>query len=74
MSCIKGIIIPAAWDKEGNAISLAIATDDEKEYLIDSHQSFAELLALLRQEVIATGTTKRTDKNWVIRVKSIRRK
>ena len=74
MSCIKGIIIPAAWDKEGNAISLAIATDDEKEYLIDSLQGFSELLALLRQEVIATGTIKLTDKNWVIRVKSIRRK
>jgi hypothetical protein len=74
MSCIKGIMIPAAWDITGNAISLAIATDDEKEYLIDSHQSITELLSLLRQEVIATGTIRLTDNNRVIRVTSIRRK
>lgn len=73
MSRIKGIIIPAAWDREGNAISLSIATYDEKEYLIDSHQSITELLSLLHQEVIAIGTISLSDKNWIIHAKSIQR-
>jgi hypothetical protein len=70
MACIKGIVIPAAWDQEGNIISLAIATDDEQEYLIDPRQKVAKLVSLLRQEVSVTGTIEQTEKNKIIRVES----
>ncbi len=70
MVCVKGIVIPAAWDQSGNIVSLAIATDDEQEYLIDDHQRISKLKLLLRQEVVVTGTIRQTDKNKIIRVKS----
>lgn len=74
MACIKGIVIPAGWDPNGNIISLAIATDDEQEYIIDTHQKTAKLISLLRQEVVVTGTIRKTEKNKIIRIKSFSRR
>ncbi|MBT8366149.1 MAG: hypothetical protein KJP23_15730 [Deltaproteobacteria bacterium] len=70
MDCIKGIVIPAAWDQNGKIISLAIATNDEQEYLIDTRQTVTKLISLLRQEVVVTGSIRKTEKNKIIRVKS----
>ena len=70
MASIKGIVIPAAWDPNGNIISLAIATDDEQEYLVDNRQRINKLISLLRQEVVVTGTVRQTEKNKIIRVES----
>ena len=70
MACIKGIVIPAAWDQEGNIISLAIATNDEQEYLIDTRQRITKLISLLRQEVVVNGSIKQTGKNKIIRMES----
>ena len=70
MARIKGIVIPAAWDQDGNINSLAIATNDEQEYLIDSRQRITKLISLLRQEVVVNGTINQTKKNKIIRVKS----
>ena len=73
MDCIKGIVIPAGWDPNGNIISLAIATDDEQEYIIDTHPKTTKLISLLRQEVVVTGTIRKTEKNKIIRIKSFSR-
>jgi hypothetical protein len=70
MACIKGIVIPAAWDQEGNIISLAIATNDEQEYLIDNRQRITNLISLLRQEVEVQGIIEQTGKNKIIRLVS----
>ena len=70
MACIKGIVIPAAWDPNGNIISLAIATDDEQEYHIDTRQKITKLISLLRQEVVVTGSVRETEKNKIIRITS----
>ena len=70
MARIKGIVIPAGWDPNGNIISLAIATDDEQEYLIDNRQRINKLITLLRQEVVVTGTVRQTEKNKIIRIES----
>lgn len=74
MACIKGIVIPAAWSQDGNIVSLAIATNDEQEYLIDTRQSITKLLSLLRHEVVVTGTVMQTEKNKIIRIESCRRR
>ena len=34
MITVKGILIPVNWDQKGNVVSVAIATDEEKEYLV----------------------------------------
>lgn len=74
MASIKGIVIPAGWDQNGNIISLAIATDDEQEYLIDTRQRITKLISLLRQEVVVTGTIRQAEKNKIIRVTSFSRR
>jgi hypothetical protein len=74
MICIKGIVIPAAWDQEGNIISLAIATNDEQEYLIDNRQRITNLISLLRQEVEVEGIIEQTEKNKIIRLASCYRR
>jgi hypothetical protein len=74
MDCIKGILIPAAWDQDGKIVSLAIATNDEQEYLIDACQRITKLVSLLRNEVVVTGIVRQTEKNKIIRIESCRRR
>ena len=68
---IKGIVVPADWDEDGKVVSLAIATGDEQEYLIENHRQIADLWTLLRQEVTATGSIRCRDKYKTIRVAEI---
>jgi hypothetical protein len=72
MESIKGIVIPSDWDSNGNVISLAIATRDEEEYIIENHQKISNLKKLLRQEVVVNGSIKCRDNYKIINVKSIR--
>ena len=69
MICVEGIIIPANWDNYGNVVDLAIATRDEKEYLITDKDQIARLKPLLRQEVEIEGVTKIQEGKRVIKVK-----
>ncbi|MGD8209273.1 MAG: hypothetical protein PVH37_17565 [Desulfobacterales bacterium] len=73
MVCLRGIVVPAAWDQNGKIISVAIATDDENEYLVETQQTAARLMSLLRQEVEVTGTIIQTKKNDIIRITSYSR-
>ena len=56
MVILKGIVIPAAWDLDGNIVQFAIATGDEQEYLIESNRKIAQLKNLLRKEVVVSGS------------------
>ena len=71
MQRIKGIIVPTVWDSDGKVISLAIATCDEQEYLIENHQQIANLWNLFRREVIATGAIKCGKEQKIINVSEI---
>ena len=73
MICIEGIIIPANWDEKGNVVDLAIATSDEKEYLITDKNQVARLKPLLRQEVVIKGILKAKEWKDIISVKRLRR-
>jgi hypothetical protein len=72
MDSIRGIVIPSDWDSNGNVISVAIATRDEEEYIIENHQNLSDLKNLLRQEVVANGSIKCRNNSKIINVKSIR--
>jgi hypothetical protein len=69
MICIEGLIIPAGWDNKGNVVDLAIATRDEKEYLITDNDRVAELKPLLRQEVEIRGILQTKEGKKIIKVK-----
>ena len=71
MICIEGLIIPANWDEKGNVVDLAIATSDEKEYLITDKDQVARLKPLLRQEVEIKGFFRTKEMTKIISVKRL---
>ena len=71
MEIIKGIVVPTDWDRDGNVISLAIATGDEQEYFIENHRQIATLWTLLRQEVVVMGSIKWRKEHKTIKVAKI---
>lgn len=58
---IKGLIIPADWDEEGEIIAIAISTYSEEEYLIDRNPKGEELFAFVRQGAKIIGLVKMDD-------------
>ncbi len=72
MDILKGIVIPAGWDLNGNIVKLAIATGDEQEYLVENHRIMEQLKTLLRQEVVVIGSIRDKKEYKAIKVASIR--
>jgi hypothetical protein len=69
---VQGIIIPVAWDENGNVSEVGIETFDENFYLIDSSFELVQAKMLLRHAVEIFGIlTKASDKK-LIRVHRIR--
>jgi hypothetical protein len=60
---IRGILVPADWDEEGNAVAVAISTLGEDEYVIEPDPKGQELLRLLRQEVEVIGFVRKGKKD-----------
>ena len=60
-STIKGIIIPAAWDTEGNVTAIAIASNGETEYKIEKTEMGIRLLSHLREQAVLRGTLAEED-------------
>mgnify|MGYP001822044650 CR=1 FL=1 len=69
---VKGILIPVNWDKKGNVVSVAIATDDENEYLVEDQDLVGKLKGQLRQVVEVSGVVKRARGKNIIKVKQWR--
>ena len=55
---IRGIVIPAGWNDNGNVTTLAIATFNEEEYLIEKNQQEIQLYSFIRKEVEVDGIIK----------------
>ena len=69
---VKGILIPVNWDKKGNVVSVAIATDDENEYLLEDEELSVKLKGQLRQVVEVSGVVKKTCGINIIKIKQWR--
>jgi len=67
-----GIIIPVEWDDRGNPTAVAIATYNEKEYLIDSGNATGKCLhEAIHQKVQVKGTLgKKARKRRILTVDS----
>ncbi|MBU2522625.1 MAG: hypothetical protein KKD50_10435 [Proteobacteria bacterium] len=75
LTMVRGIVIPVDWDKEGNALAVAISSPDEQEYLIEQDEKGKELIGLIRQEVEVSGMVRKANKDRkTITVKSYRLK
>ena len=69
---IRGIVIPAAWDEKGNAVSVAIATYHEEKYLVADNITGRKLMSLLKKRVVVDGIIKDDDTVKKIYAKTIR--
>ena len=69
---LRGLIIPANWDEQGNVIAVALSTFDEEEYLIDKDDKGPELLPFLHAEVEVLGEVARQDGKLLIKIKGYR--
>jgi hypothetical protein len=54
-ACIRGILIPVAWHRDGNVKTLAVATYDESEIILAANRLERELRAFLRHRLEAWG-------------------
>lgn len=69
---IKGIIIPADWDAEGNVTKATISAFNEEEYFVDEDKKGKEMLGLMQQEVEVLGTVREDGGITVITVEEFR--
>lgn len=66
---VKGIILPANWDPDGNTTAVAVSTYNESEYRITQDEKSSELLVFLRQEVEIIGEIEEIHNKKYITVK-----
>ena len=65
---IRGVVIPADWDAEGNVIATAISAWDEVEYRIEKVGGSASLLEHMHQEIEVAGELNEGKKVRTIKV------
>lgn len=71
---IKGIILPAGWDKRGKVQLLAVATQQEEEFLVEDIRQIKKLKPFLRREVEILGILGAKNNKKIIDVRKIKPK
>jgi hypothetical protein len=66
---IRGVVIPTAWDDQGNVIGIAISSHDENEYQVDPKGKGPELLLHIRKEVEAAGVVREEEGKKIVRIR-----
>lgn len=67
---IRGLIMPADWDEEGNINAVAISTFEEDQYLVLNDEKGEQLLPLIRREVKITGELGQKGRRKTIKLKT----
>ena len=71
LTTIKGLVIPVAWDEEGNVHHVSIFGVHEEQYLVELDAKGKELLALTRAKLKIRGLIRELVKGEkIIQVKS----
>ena len=66
---LKGIVIPAAWDKKGDISALEIAGYDEKRYRVANDLNGRRLRQFIHERIIVEGVIEITTDRTTIYVK-----
>jgi hypothetical protein len=66
---IRGVVIPTAWDDQGNVTGIAISSHDENEYQVDPKGKGPELLLHIRKEVEAAGVVREEEGKKTVRIR-----
>lgn len=69
VSKIRGVVIPTAWDDQGNVKGIAISSHDENEYQVDPRGKGPELLLHIRKEVEASGVVREEEGKKIVRIR-----
>jgi hypothetical protein len=69
---IRGIVMPAGWNENGNVTALSISTFNEEEYLIEKNQQEKQLYSFIRKEVEVDGIIKGFNGKKKIEIKHYR--
>lgn len=69
VSKIRGVVIPTAWDDQGNVTGIAISSHDENEYQVDPKGKGPELLLHIRKEVEASGVVREEEGKKIVRIR-----
>jgi hypothetical protein len=69
VSKIRGVVIPTAWDDQGNVKGIAISSHDENEYQVDPKGKGPELLLHIRKEVEASGVVREEEGKKIVRIR-----
>ena len=67
---IRGIILPAGWDAEGNVTAVSLCTSEEEEYLVRTNMKIGELLRFLRKDVEVAGYVEKVGKKKYITIET----
>lgn len=66
---IRGVVIPTAWDDQGNVTGIAVSSHDENEYQVDPKGKGPELLLHIRKEVEAAGVVREEEGKKIVRIR-----
>ena len=66
---IRGVVIPTAWDDQGNVTEIAISSHDENDYQVDHKGKGPELLLHIRKEVEASGVVREEEGKKIVRIR-----
>jgi hypothetical protein len=66
---IRGVVIPTAWDDQGNVTRIAISSHDENEYQVDPKGKGPELLLHIRKEVEVAGVVREEEGKNIVRIR-----
>jgi hypothetical protein len=69
---VRGLIIPAEWDSEGNTTAVVVSAPGERDYLVDKAARGMELLEFIRKEAEVSGMVRNEDTRTIIIVDNYR--
>jgi len=65
---LRGILIPEAWDEEGNVIRIALATAEEQYYPLDLSGKGKDVARLIREKVTVLGQIRKEGSQRILEV------
>lgn len=68
---IQGVVIPIEWDEKGTVLSIALATNTEKELLIKEDLRGRRLYNHLQESVIVTGELMESEGKTLLSVQEV---
>jgi hypothetical protein len=69
---IRGTILPAEWDADGNITSIGIGTSNEEDYLIFLNKMGEELVPFIDRKVEVEGTVKNVYGDFIFTINKYR--